>query len=385
MKKVLLGLIGVVLLSNVCFAASSEKISELANGEIKFEVTYTEPKEYVEVFIKKNDVQNVAMDVTNSVIANADGTYSYQLIRPGYVAGDLIAARFYSHSNGVQEFTPAQFLPGFVSWGKSVIYSNPAAGSPYITELANGKVRFKVSDSQKEYVEIFVRKNGVHVHAQNITSNYNFNESVYQFFDSGYKQGDDLEVRFYSHADGVRKFTPGSVEQVWSKHRFGTYKNTSFKTNDETYTIGARLTAEGKPIHTEVYFDIGFDYLTPNPKTSQAANNWIIDRALAHSVNREFLLNSVVFKGLYVRHCSTGVWVNVNDTVYAPLQSPLRLGPQMFSLVHHYSNTLTNTLIDTNYACPGSPARRENVLVNGVAQSVLAVGRVHFAYVVEHQ
>ncbi len=385
MKKVLLGLIGVMFLANVCFAASNEKISELANGEIKFEVTYTEPKEYVEVFIKKNDIQNVAMNIVTSLIVNGDGTYTYQLIRSGYVAGDLVAARFYSHSNGVQEFTPTQFLPGFVSWGKSVIYSNPIAGSPYITELANGKVRYKVSDSQREYVEIFVRKNGVHVHAQNITANYNFHEIAYQFSDSGYKQGDELEVRFYSHANGVRKFIPGSAEQVWSKHRFGSYVNPTFATNDGTYTIGARLTADGKPVHTEVFFDIGFDYLTPTPKTSQPANNWIIDRAIAHSINREYLMNSVAFKGLYVRHCSSGQWINVNNTVYAPIQSPLRIGSQLYSLVHHYSNTLTNTLIDTNFACAGVPEKRENVLVNGVAQNVLAVGRVHFAYVVEHQ
>src|SRR5690242_16849519 len=115
MKKVLLSLIGAILFTGVCFADSSEKISELANGEIKFQVTYTEPKEYVEVFIKQNDVQNVATDITSSVTANADGTYSYQLIRSGYAAGDLVAARFYSHLNGIQEFTPAPLLPGFIS------------------------------------------------------------------------------------------------------------------------------------------------------------------------------------------------------------------------------------------------------------------------------
>jgi hypothetical protein len=384
-EKVLLGFIGVMFLTNACFADSSQKISELANGEIKFEVTYTEPKDYVEVFIKQNDVQNIATDITNSVTANVDGTYSYQLIHPGYAAGDLVAARFYGHSNGIQEFTPAQFIPGFTTWGKSVIYSNPAGGSPYVTELANGKVLFKLSDTQQEYVEIFVRKNGTQVHAQNITSNYNSNQSVYQFADSGYKQGDELDVRFYSHAtDGVRKFIPGSVENVWSKHKFGTYKNTSFVTSDNTYTIGAHVNAEGKPVQTEVFFDIGFDYLIPTTKTSQAANNWIIDRALAHSLTRDFLLDSVVFKGLYVRDCS-GKWINANDTVYAPIQSPLRIGSQMFSLEHHYTNTLTNTLIDTNFACARIPETRQNVLVGGVVQSVLAVGRVHFAYVVEHQ
>jgi hypothetical protein len=385
-EKVLLGLIGVTFLANICSADSSEKISQLKNGEIKFEVTYTEPKEYVEVFIKQNDVQNVSMDITNSVVANVDGTYSYQLIHPGYAAGDLIAARFYSHANLEEEFTPAQFLPGFVTWGKSVIYTNPAGGSPYVTELANGKVLFKLSDSQQEYAEIFVRKNGIQMQAQNITSNYNSSEGVYQFSDSGYKQGDDLEVRFYSHTnDGVRKFTPGKVEQVWSQHKFGTYGNTSFATNDNTYTVGTHITAEGKPVITEVYFDVGFDYLTPTPKTSHAANNWILDRALAHSITREFLLDSVVFKGLYVRDCNSGKWINANDTVYAPIQSPLQIGPQMFSLAHHYVNTLANTLIDTNFACARVPATRENVLVGGVAQSVLAVGRVHFAYVVEHQ
>lgn len=389
MKKVIgklwLGLIGAMFLANLCYANSSEKISELANGNIKFEVTYAEPKEYVEVFIKQNDIQNAALDITNSVIANVDGTYSYHLVRAGYAAGDLVNARFYSHANGVQEFTPTQFLPGFITWSKSVIYSNPTAGSPYITELANGKILFKLSESQEEYAEIFVRKNGVQMHAQNITSNYNFAQNLYQFSDSGYKTGDELEVRFYSHADGVRKFIPGSSEQVWSKHKYGTYGNTSFATNDTTYNIGSHLTAEGKPVYTEVYFDIGFDYLTPTVKTTQPAKNWILDRALAHSINRDFLLDSVVFKGLYVRDCNSGKWINAKDTVYAPIQSPLQIGPQMFSLEHHYTNTVANELIDTNFACARSPVTMQNVLVGGVVQSVLTVGRVHFAYVVEHQ
>jgi hypothetical protein len=57
----------------------------------------------------------------------------------------------------------------------------------------------------------------------------------------------------------------------------------------------------------------------------------------------------------------------------------------MFSVVHHYANTSVNTLLDTDFACPDMPARKEWVMVGGIAQHVLSVGRVHFAYVVEHQ
>jgi hypothetical protein len=170
-----------------------------------------------------------------------------------------------------------------------------------------------------------------------------------------------------------------------ARHNYGTYTNPTFVTQDSSYTLGLHANANGATVHTEVYFDIGFDYLTPFSSSSGLASHWIVDRALAQSFNKNYLLNTVDFKGLYVRDCSAGAWVNINDTVYAPLDAPLRLGSWTFSLSHHYSNTLIDVLLDANFSCPGSPVRTATVFLDGRTQSVLAKGRVHFAYVVEHR
>lgn len=384
MKNLLLGLICLVYFASPSFVAAQD-VTELPNGKVKVQVTYSEAKDYVEVFIKKNELQVIAQNITNSVKRNENGTVTYQLIHDGYVAGDLINARFYSHKNGIQTFTPTSSATGLVNWTHSLIYTNPAGGSPYIAELADGKILFRLKNNlQQDYVEIFVRKNGIQTTSQDITGNYNASQNSYEFVDAGYKKGDKIEVRFYTHIHGVQQFIPGQAEQVWSSHSYGTHTNTRFVTKDASYTLGLHLNAYGVPVNTEAYFDIGFDYLTPFQSSSGPASDWIIDRALAQTFNKSYLLNTVEFKGLYVRHCTSGEWVNVNNTVYAPLQYPLLLGSWMFTLNHHYENTLINTLLDTDFACPNVPVKMATVLVNGSAQSVLARGRVHFAYVVEH-
>jgi uncharacterized protein YxeA len=386
MKKLLLGLVCIMCFGSAALVAAQQQVTELPNGRVKYEVTYSEPKDYVEVFIKKNELQILAQDITNSFRSNGDGTFSYQLIHGGYVAGDVITARFYSHINGVQNFTPASFSPDFVNWNNSLIYTNPAGGSPFITELANGKILFTLkTNTRQDYVEIFVRKNGIQMISQEITANHIPSQGAYEFTDTGYKKGDKIEVRFYTHANGAMQFIPGRAEQVWSAHNYGTYPNATLATQDATYTLGVHKNANGVLVHTEAYFDIGFDYLTPFSSSAGLATSWIVDRALAQSFNQSYLLNTVEFKGLYVRHCTTGAWVNVNNTVYAPLQPPLLLGSWMFSLNHHYANTLSNVLLDANFACPNVPVKLTNVLFDGRNQSVLAKGRVHFVYVVEHR
>lgn len=385
MKRVFLVLVSLFLCGVISFASAQEYMSEMANGKIKFEVTYNERKDYVEVFIKKNEVQILAKSITNSVKRNSDGTYSYHLIHDGYVAGDMVVTRFYSHANGVQTFTPTPFAPGYISWGRSLIYTNPAGGSPYITELPNGKALFKLKSQRKDYVEVSVRKNGVQMITEDITDNYSYDLGAYSLLDTGYVAGDKIEVSFYTRANDVEQYTPGRTEQQWSKHDYGTYGNPVLVTADATYTIGSHVQNNGAAVHTEVYFDIGFDYLTPTPKTSEPAKTWLVDRALAQSFNREYFLQTVKFEGMYVRHCRSGKWININNTVYAPVQSPLLLGGRTFSLNHYYSNTLSNVLLDTNFSCPDVPPKTENVLLNGVPQHVLARGRVHFAYVVQHQ
>lgn len=386
MKKVFLVLIGVICSLNALFVFAEERTTELGDGNIRFEVTYTEPKDYVEVFIKKNEIQILAQEITDSFSANGDGTFSYELILDGFEAGDLVTSRFYSHSDGAQEFNPQSSSPELVHWGQSVVYTNPVHGSPYITELPNGKILFKLKvDQRQEYVEIFIRKNGLQIIAEEITANYNATQGIYYYLATGYASGDDIDVRFYSHKNGVRKFAPGRLEQEWFEHTVGAHPNPSFLTEDASYTVGTHSGSNGLPTHTEVFFDIGFDYLTPFSGGSGLATSWIVDRALAQSFNRDYLLNTVEFGGMYIRHCVSGEWVNINETDYAPVQSPLFLGSWNFSLNHYYSNTLLDVLLDPEFSCPNVPAKMTTVSIGGAPQSVLAKGRVHFAYVIHHK
>src|SRR5690606_17730591 len=101
-------------------------------------------------------------------------------------------------------------------------------------------------------------------------------QGIYYYSATGYAAGDDIDVRFYSHKNGVRNFSPGRLEQEWFEHTVGAHPNPSFLTQDASYTVGTHSSTNGIPMHTEVFFDIGFDYLTPFSGGSGLATSWIV-------------------------------------------------------------------------------------------------------------
>jgi hypothetical protein len=104
-------------------------IEPLANGSLKFSVTFPQPQFYVEVFSRKNGVQNVAQNIVSSEVTNADGTYTYTLTRPtgSYASGNQVEVRFYSYRAG----QPGVFTPGPTSatWAPTFVYGSTTCQS----------------------------------------------------------------------------------------------------------------------------------------------------------------------------------------------------------------------------------------------------------------
>ena len=80
--------------------------TDLGAGNVKFSVTLPSGQRYVEVFSRKNGVQNLAQNITASGVANTDGTTTYSYVKSGYQTGNLIEYRFYSYIG------PGVFTPG---------------------------------------------------------------------------------------------------------------------------------------------------------------------------------------------------------------------------------------------------------------------------------
>ena len=78
----------------------------LGAGTVKFSVTLPWGQHYVEIFARKNGVQNVSHKIVTSGVVNINGTTTYSFEKSGYNAGDNIEYRFYSYIG------PAVFTPG---------------------------------------------------------------------------------------------------------------------------------------------------------------------------------------------------------------------------------------------------------------------------------
>jgi hypothetical protein len=115
--------------------ACNQFIEQLSNGDLRFSVTFPQPQFYVEVFSRKNGVQNVAQNIVASEVANSGGGYTYSLVRAAskYAAGNNVEVRFYSYRSG----QPGVFTPGPAEavWAPVFTYGSGAcntapSGSP---------------------------------------------------------------------------------------------------------------------------------------------------------------------------------------------------------------------------------------------------------------
>lgn len=127
-------------------------IQQLVNGDIKFVVTYSSAQFYVELFATKNGQQNTALNIVNSQVSNADGTFSYSYITPaaGYVQGSIISARFYSYKAGA----PGVFTPG----PSETVWSAPFT---YGVTLCSGSAKLGSTSSSSTTSTVLVYPNPV--------------------------------------------------------------------------------------------------------------------------------------------------------------------------------------------------------------------------------
>lgn len=214
-------------------AQSCKYIQQLPSGDVKFSLTTTTARAYVEVFATKNGGQNLATNIVGSQVLNLDGTFTYSYVMPAttYVTGNVIQVRFYSYvAGGPGIFTPG---PSEGVWSDPFTYNQtvcqvvppptPSGCTDMIQQLSNGDIKFYITfPVQKAYVEVFSTKNGQQNVASNIvTSQINNPDGTFSYFyiapASLYASGDVIYVRFYSYAPaGSGVFTPGPTSDVWS-------------------------------------------------------------------------------------------------------------------------------------------------------------------------
>jgi hypothetical protein len=156
----------------------------------------------------------------------------------------------------------------------------------------------------------------------------------------------------------------------------------TFETSDAVYELGEHVDENGDLVNIELIEDSASSYLTPQtPSTS-----WIVDRAVAHSQERPLLLGQVKPLGLYVKRCKGNAWVNASDTEFAPQSDLLQSTYEGEYLVaHFYGNIQTNVFLDDQFECPTDAPSFATVTIDGEEQDVQRVGKVEFAYVIEHR
>ncbi len=89
--------------------------TDLGSGSVQYTVTLPSGQHYVELFARKNGVQNTAHEITSSGLPNGDGTATYSFVKTGYKAGDAVEYRFYSYI-GRAVFTPGPAQTAWVSF-----------------------------------------------------------------------------------------------------------------------------------------------------------------------------------------------------------------------------------------------------------------------------
>jgi hypothetical protein len=82
--------------------------TDVGNGNVRFDALLPSGQAYVELFIRQNDIQNAAVQITRYGTDHGNGTTTYSFTLGNYHAGDRIEYRFYSYLPQ----SPGVFTPG---------------------------------------------------------------------------------------------------------------------------------------------------------------------------------------------------------------------------------------------------------------------------------
>lgn len=90
-------------------ARETSSATDLGNGTIEYAVVLPSGQAFVELFVRQNGIQNIALDITRFATPLGDGTTKYGFTIPSfYRAGEILEYRFYSYL----PHAPGLFTPG---------------------------------------------------------------------------------------------------------------------------------------------------------------------------------------------------------------------------------------------------------------------------------
>jgi uncharacterized repeat protein (TIGR01451 family) len=206
-------------------APRSLPAQQLANGDMRYAITFPAVQAYVEAFVRQNGVQNVSGNIVGSRVNNADGTFTYSRVVPAsqYHAGDVLQVRFYSYRSG----QPAVYTPGPLEnlWSPDFVYGTGSATCstscrPTYAQLANGDVKVTHTYSTPQaYAEAFVRDGATQVASGSLPGTANF-DGTFTYARTvpaaSFHAGDQVTFRFYSYVTGgPQVFNPGPAATTY--------------------------------------------------------------------------------------------------------------------------------------------------------------------------
>jgi hypothetical protein len=151
MVQFLVGALAVAGVATQARAAQLASATDLGGGSVQFDVVLPSGQAFVELFVRQNDIQNVALDITRHHIDHADGTSTYRFTIPHYQVGDRIEYRYYSYLPN----SPGRFIPGPIEdewrllvYGTNTFVANDASYQlgPY-TRASGGANDIEVFDT----------------------------------------------------------------------------------------------------------------------------------------------------------------------------------------------------------------------------------------------
>jgi hypothetical protein len=99
-------------------------------GDLVFSVTLPTRRAYVEAFVRRNGIQEIAQNIVDSARQQPDNSVEYSFVLPAsrFKVGDLIETRFYSYESG----GPGVFTPGpeEMVWAAPFTYRSDSTCTP---------------------------------------------------------------------------------------------------------------------------------------------------------------------------------------------------------------------------------------------------------------
>jgi hypothetical protein len=253
----------------------------------------------------------------------------------------------------------------------------PAATVPYrATVLGEGQVRYSVTlPAGQNYVELFVRQNGIQNVAQNIVASGvadGAGTTTYSFITTGNQVGDALEYRFYSYT-GPGVFTPGPEENHWAQLNYQEAR--TFETSTGSYELGTQTDSTGHVFRYQVVTTTGQSFITPY------STGWYLTKASPTSAVVPVELSSAELVGTFVKRAGSSIYDPVFSYDGYAITTRTVAGEL---LIHASPDTFTypGTKVDAHYAENG---RFVTIPTFIGPQTLLTDATVTFAYLIEQQ